>query len=215
MLPRAVPGKWVGWGLIGALVIPGKPAVGADELVVTVLDVGQGLAVVMQCGNQTWVYDTGRRYPSGFDTGSAVVAPFLTSIGVAYVDGLVISHGDLDHVGGFEGLGASIDVHRMISNVGTLDGTEPCISGALWTDGGTRLEVLRPRVQPGTDHNNDSCVLKIQHFDATVLLPGDIEAVTEGELLREVGSRVLKSDVLIAPHHGSFTSSTATVCRGR
>ena len=209
LLPRGVPGKWVGWVLIGALMIPGKPAVGADELVVTVLDVGQGLAVVMRWGDQTWVYDTGPRYPSGFDTGSAVVAPFLRNIGVAHVDGLVISHGDLDHVGGFEGLGASIDVHRVISNVSTLDATEPCISGVLWTDGATRLAVLRPRAQPGTDHNIDPCALKIQHFDAKVLLPGDIESSAERELLREVRSRVLKSDVLIAPYHDSFTSSTA------
>lgn len=199
------------WGLAAALVLlapdPSRPAPGAFR--VTVLDVGQGLAAVVETAGRTLVYDTGPRYPGGFSLADAVVAPYLRRRAVDAIDMLIVSHGDNDHRGGFEDLRSAFAVDRVLSSVaGELGDADYCLRGQRWTWDGVAFEILHPREARPAPHNNASCVLRVASRHGSVLLTGDIEADAEQVLLREAGGR-LPSDVLLVPHQGSATSSTA------
>jgi len=88
LLPRGVPMRWLGWlGLLPMLLItPPRPAMA--DMKVTVLDVGQGLSVVVQTATHTLLYDAGRKFSEHSDAGGRVVAPYLQGEGVRKLDGL-------------------------------------------------------------------------------------------------------------------------------
>jgi competence protein ComEC len=207
LLPRAMPARWLGLLTILALISysPARPPAG--QIYFTLLDVGQGLAAVVETHSHTLVFDTGPRYSERFDTGSAVVVPYLQSRGIEKIDRLLISHGDNDHIGGVNGLKQHLPVTKLISSdVATLPGARPCEAGQQWRWDEVLFEVLLPLAdQPGSD-NNRSCVLKVTADNMTLLLPGDIERESERQLLARYGGQ-LKADILVVPHHGSLTSS--------
>jgi competence protein ComEC len=194
------------------LVRPPVPAEG--EAWFSLLDVGQGLSAVVRTRGHTLVYDTGPAFASGFNTGSTVVLPFLKEGGVARIDTLVLSHGDRDHIGGFGGLAAGIPVRRILAGEpGEVPGAraEPCRAGQRWRWDGVDFAVLHPS-ETGLEGNDSSCVLRVSAGGTGVLLPGDIEEGVEAELVeRDRGS--LASDVLVAAHHGSATSTSAPFLR--
>ncbi len=170
------------------------------------LDVGQGLAAVVRTRGHTLVYDAGPAWPDGFDAGAMVVVPYLRQQGVRAVDHLMLSHGDLDHAGGVAALRQALPVHRHSGVIAD----QPCRSGQQWTWDGVRFTVLHPeRDAPLRSHNNASCVLRVEGEDGVLLLAGDIEAAAERRLLARSAPEVLQASVLVAPHHGSRTSSTA------
>lgn len=209
--PRGVPGRWLGavWLLPALLIAPPRPAPG--ELWFTLLDVGQGLAAVAWTHNHVLVYDTGPRFSSEFDAGSAVLLPFLRYHGLDRIDTLVIGHGDNDHLGGAAALAGEIGVGRVLSSVpGRIPWwrAEPCRSGQQWSWDGVRFEVLHPAADTHLRGNDASCVLRIDTGAGDVLLTGDIEAAAEAALLR-AKPQDLPVDVLVAPHHGSKSSSSA------
>ncbi|HET8880991.1 MAG TPA: DNA internalization-related competence protein ComEC/Rec2, partial [Solimonas sp.] len=171
-------------------------------LEVTVLDVGQGLSVLVRTAHHSLLFDAGPAHDEGFDAGRSVVVPFALSRGLRALDLLVLSHGDNDHAGGVPAVRRLLTVRREI---GTPSGA-PCRDGMRWQWDGVRFTILHPGSAALSD-NNGSCVLKIDG-PYSVLLPGDIERQSEGRLL-EADRALLSSDVLIAPHHGSATSSTA------
>ncbi|MCU0835412.1 MAG: DNA internalization-related competence protein ComEC/Rec2 [Chromatiaceae bacterium] len=210
LAPRGLPGRWTGLALLLplALVRPSLPAPGEAEL--TLLDVGQGLAVVVRTREHVLVYDTGPAFPSGFNTGAAVVLPFLHEIGVPRIDTLVLSHGDRDHVGGLRGLVGRIPIGAMLSGEPVrvaVDGVLPCRAGDRWTWDGVRFEVLHPD-PPGPGGNNSSCVLRVAAGRASLLLTGDVDARVERQLATE--PERLQSTILVAGHHGSASSSSET-----
>ena len=208
MLPAGVPGRWLGWSTLVLLFGNYQSQLPAGTLELTVLDVGQGLSVVARNEQGVVVYDTGPRYASGFNTGRQVVVPFLRTRGIQHINTLVVSHGDTDHAGGVASLLAAIPAVRIVSNVVDTFVAEPCVSGLQWSMGNTRFEVLAPALAGGPDNNNRSCVIRIDHPAGSVLLPGDIEAQAERQLLYSTDMQQLRVDVLVAPHHGSRTSST-------
>ena len=205
LLPRGLPGRWLAavpfvlafWSL------PQRP-----PLTVTALDVGQGLAVVVSTTNHTLVYDTGAKFSQRFDTGSGVVAPFLRSQGIAVVDRLLVSHGDNDHAGGVSGLLRTMAVADVWSGepLAQLATATSCRAGMSWQWDGVLFEVLSPAPGQQAEGNNSSCVLLISCGERRVLLPGDIEKEQEQNLLRS--NTLVPVDLLLAPHHGSKTSST-------
>jgi competence protein ComEC len=208
LAPRGLPGRWLGVALILPMFVLRVPQPGYGEAWFTLLDVGLGLSAVVRTQEGTLVYDTGPGFPSGFDTGSAVVLPFLAAQGVHRIERLVVSHADRDHAGGLTGLAEGIPIDRIDSGEPAgldLPGAEPCRAGEGWDWSGVSFRFLHP-ADDGFRGNDASCVLRIETGGHAILLTGDIQARVERRLARESGE-ALASDVLIAGHHGSATST--------
>lgn len=201
LLPRGFPARWIGifWLLPLFLIPPAQPKHG--EVWLDLLDVGQGLAAVIRTKNSVLVYDTGPKFCSGFNTGEAVIVPFLRAQGIKKIDKLVISHGDNDHIGGMASVLENLAVtERLIG--------KNCQKGQNWQIDGVHFEILHPPANYAAKKTNDhSCVLKVSATGGTILLPGDIEKRSEKYLVKHANKQ-LNSDILIVPHHGSKTSST-------
>lgn len=184
---------------------------------VTVLDVGQGLAVVAQTREHALLYDVGPDYTGDADAGNRIVVPFLRASGVTRLDGLVLSHDDSDHIGGAASLLQTVPVGWLASPLSDdhplhaqMSRFVPCVEGQQWEWDGVRFEMLGPAAGEdarGRRDNDSSCVLKMTTATGSVLLPGDIERRAEAQLVSRAGDR-LRSTFLVAPHHGSRTSSS-------
>jgi len=185
---------------------PSKPEEG--EFWFTLLDVGQGLSAVVQTQSHTLVFDTGPRFSTSFNTGTAVVYPFLLSQGVQQIDTLIISHADNDHSGGALPLKTVMDVKQTLSSVAELlPSSSLCTAGHSWQWDKVTFELLHPRLEDKGSENNLSCVLKVSNNGGSLLLTGDIEQQTERLLIQRYDEK-LESTILVAPHHGSKTSSS-------
>lgn len=187
---------------------PRPPVPGAYEL--NILDVGQGLAIVVRTHNHTLVYDTGARFSDRLDSGTAVLRPFLVHEGIRQIDLLMISHGDGDHIGGAASL---LDAYPQTAVLGrgvealNAASSRPCHAGQRWVWDDVEFTLLHPDMATYPARNNRSCVLKITGRGGTALLTGDIEQQIEKRLLQR-GADTLVADILVAPHHGSKSSSS-------
>jgi competence protein ComEC len=209
LAPRGWPARWVGviWLMPVLLVRP--PGPGPGELWFTLLDVGQGLSAVVRTQTHALVFDTGPRFGETFDTGGSVVVPYLRAMDVSRIDTMIISHGDIDHIGGAQSVLAELPVSTVLSSVPErLAQAQPCRVGQAWQWDGVEFTMLNPEegVVSGRA-NNASCVLRVRSRYGSVLLPADIEAKAERRLVDRYGKE-LRADILVAPHHGSKTSST-------
>lgn len=213
LAPRGTPGKVAAAVMLLPLVAwaPERPQRG--EVWLDLLDVGQGLAAVVRTAEHTLVYDTGDRFSARFNAGDAVVVPFLRAVGVTRLDALVVSHGDEDHAGGAHAVRRAYPPAAYWTSVPhRLDG-EPryCARGVEWRWDGVRFRFLHPDRNGGWLGNDGSCVLRIDAPGGSILLPGDIEAPAERALLARGAD--LAADVVVAPHHGSASSSTPAFVR--
>ena len=200
---------------------PPRPPEGVFELLA--LDVGQGSAVLVRTRGHLLVYDAGPQYSRDADAGRRVLLPALRARGEARLDVLLLSHRDGDHVGGARALLTALPVDRLLSSLEPGHALrEPgrahtrCETGQAWTWDGVRFEILHPVAadyERALKTNAMSCVLRVSSPQASVLLTGDIEREQEGALLQRLADgagagATLNSDVLLAPHHGSKTSSS-------
>jgi competence protein ComEC len=217
LLPRGIALRWLGLVPLILLLVFSRRDI---PLRMTVLDVGQGLAVIVQTEKHTLVYDTGVEYSKQFSAGSGIIAPYLWQQGRDRINATIISHEDGDHSGGFPSLQAVLPSQRLLVGPAVTysrDVTKAsefgiCSAGQSWVWDKVKFQVLWPN-QRDLEGNNSSCVLQITFRktngrEITILLPGDIERSAEFELLKLVGHSHQPLDVLIAPHHGSKTSST-------
>lgn len=198
--------------LVGYHWQPQRPHHG--EFILDVLDVGQGLATVVTTREHLLVYDTGPAYSPRFNAGSGIVQPFLRRMNLGVPDTLIVSHSDNDHAGGLAALQEFYPVSvylagdRQERNDPTL---QACRAGQSWRWDGVVFTMLHPEDGNGSG-NNASCVLKIEAGRYSVLLPGDIELESELSLVRRYRD-TLQATILVAPHHGSGTSSTPPFVR--
>lgn len=210
LLPAGLPGRWLAPVLLLPALLGWRPAIdtiapGGYRL--NVLDVGQGLAIVVRTRAHTLIYDAGPAYRTGFNAGDAFVVPYLRHVGRTRVDRMLISHGDIDHVGGAQAVVQSLDVHERVG----AGGSRRCLAGERWRWDGVRFALVYPA--PGdltvdSESNARSCVLRIQGPGGTTLLTGDIEAQTENMLV-DRDAAALDADILVVAHHGSGSSSSA------
>jgi competence protein ComEC len=217
MLPRGFPGRFLSVFLLLPMFVirPAGPRVG--ELWLTVLDVGQGLSAVARTANHTVLFDTGPDYYGWSDAGRSIVVPYLRGEGISQLDLVIVSHDDIDHAGGTAAVLSAMAAGQVVSSAVTgsyLDGwssSTPCRAGQAWTFDEVRFEMLHPDAasyaRDDIGDNDRSCVLRIESESGVVLLTADIERRSERRLLR-AGNPRLSADVLIAPHHGSATSSS-------
>ena len=212
-----MPGIWPLKVIAALLCLPAlikaPPAPREGEYLLAVLDVGQGLASVIQTRSHVLVYDTGPAFRSGRDTGELVLLPYLRSRGIRHVDLLMLSHDDLDHRGGVRSLLQGMPVHallfgpsvRSVSRDAGPAIRQPCRRGLQWTWDGVHFEVQHPVRSEAAGDNDSSCVLRVATSGGSVLLTGDIERDAEAEL---VAASLPPTDIVVVPHHGSRSSST-------
>lgn len=199
---RSVLARVAGAALLLPLVATSAAQVPAGQARIDVFDVGQGLSVLVRTARHALLYDAGPAYRSGFDAGEAIVLPGLRAMDVRALDLLVISHGDGDHAGGADAVLSGLPVADRLGA-----GGRPCRAGQRWDWDGVAFDVLHPE-SDDAQGNNSSCVLRIRSADGmAALLPGDIERSAEAQLLARAAT--VRSDLLILPHHGSSSSSSA------
>ncbi|MEW5768779.1 MAG: DNA internalization-related competence protein ComEC/Rec2 [Pseudomonadota bacterium] len=226
LLPRGMPARWLGLVLCLPLFFPRLPAPAPGEAWLSVLDVGQGEAILVRTARHALLVDGGPRFASGEDAGARIVAPFLWAQGIARLDGLVLTHDDLDHSGGVAALLAS---HRPGWFLTPLAGqaraelgeagrailaARPdalvCRAGQHWTWDGVRFQVMHPPAHhyamSGYGDNDRGCVIRVTAGGRSALLAADIERLSEMNLAER--GALAHVDVLVVPHHGSKTSST-------
>ena len=209
LAPKGIPGRYLSPFLLLPLVFGtvDKPKPGSVWL--TLLDVGQGLATVIQTANHVLIYDTGAKYSEQSDMGQSVILPFLSYRGIGHIDRLMISHGENDHSGGAESLMTALTISDVYSSAAAwaqLANGHYCQAGQSWQWDDVKFEILSPGMASFDSENNNSCVLKISGYKRSILATGDIEREAENWLVKYYGPD-LHSSVLIAPHHGSKTSS--------
>lgn len=224
LLPRATPGRLAAPALLLALLSwqPPRPAAGTFRAVV--LDVGQGLAVHVQTRSHDLLFDAGPAYGGDADAGGRAVLPYLRAAGVRRLDALLLSHEDIDHVGGAASVLDGIAVGEVIA--GQPAGAPPwaqalrpgttmrrCAAGQSWFWDGVRFDVLHPASASDgggrLEHdNNRSCVLRVGTAGGALLLTGDIEAVAERAILVRHGAAAFAAEVVVSAHHGSRSSSS-------
>lgn len=217
LAPRGWPHRWAGLAACLPLLGAADSLPPAGTVTLTALDVGQGMAMLVETSGHRLLYDTGAAYAPGADAGNRVIVPYLRARGIHALDGMVVSHSDTDHSGGALTILDETRTDWVLSSL-PLDHGVPmkarrhvhCAAGQTWSWDGVQFSVLHPGAGSYRDadlkSNARSCVLRIVVGDRAVLLAGDIEAAQEAALLADRAD--LRADVLLVPHHGSGTSST-------
>ncbi|MFW2404255.1 MAG: DNA internalization-related competence protein ComEC/Rec2 [Gammaproteobacteria bacterium] len=181
------------------------------ELRIVVMDVGQGLAVLVQTPEHALLYDAGPAFGRR-DAGRSVVLPVLRHLGIRRLDVVVASHGDNDHVGGVQTVIDAFPEATLIATDSfglTVREVELCAAGMRWRWNDVEFRILAPpgsASRPRGSDNDLSCVLSVVAPRASLLLPGDVER--RGELDLVAAHDVRPHDIVVAPHHGSATSSS-------
>lgn len=238
LLPQAIPGRWLAllmWLPLTGSMVPDS-SVGPDKSALpvvtpvfkttsnrpeagafraTVIDVGQGLSVLIETQHHRLLYDSGPRYRSGFNAARATIVPLLHAQGIRQLERLIISHADSDHSGGQQVIEQQVDVLMTLTGSKRIDADQGCYAGQQWSWDGVRFMFLHPSANPVSapinrttpSENNLSCVLLVDNGQQRLLLTGDIEAAVERRLVEQYGSEI-KSNVLLASHHGSHSSTS-------
>lgn len=206
------------------LVVTDEQMLSAGDYQLTVLDVGQGSAAVVRTANHVLVFDSGARFSDRMDAGSSVLLPYLRSQSIGKLDRLIVSHGDMDHIGGAQSLLDEFpeadlvgqDIEALVLQKTGAGRKQACDAGMQWQWDGVIFDIVSPEAsaakkslpsQKAAKRNNHSCVLRISSDSGSVLLTGDIEKSVEDRLLEKYPGQ-LSADILIVPHHGSNTSSS-------
>lgn len=218
LLPRGFPARWLGILLMLPMFLntPKPPA--TESLRMIIFDVGQGLSVAVQTRSHALLYDTGPDFSGESDSGKNIIVPALRARGIAKLDGLILSHDDIDHTGGTASVLQAMPVGWVATSqplaalqtvsIAGVTGRR-CRDGDSWNWDGVQFEMLHPAMDSFSTrlHDNDtSCVLRISTGNQHILLAGDIEKRGEQRLQREHADE-LSASLLVVPHHGSSSSS--------
>ncbi|WP_339522116.1 DNA internalization-related competence protein ComEC/Rec2 [Pseudomonas sp. EA_35y_Pfl2_R111] len=210
LLPAALPMRSLGVLLLLPLLFSPQQRPENGRAEVWVLDVGQGLAVLVRTQGHDLLYDAGPRFGE-FDTGERVVLPSLRALDVRGLDLLLISHADNDHAGGAAAIKRGLPVNQVLSGepdkLAPLLLADACVNGLSWNWDGVEFSTWR--WTQATDGNQASCVLRIEANGERLWLTGDIDSDAERALLNS--GLMMPAQWLLAPHHGSRSSSSAAL----
>jgi competence protein ComEC len=205
LLPRPAPGRALAPMLLAPLLWSAAPALPPGAFELRVLDIGHGLAVLVRTHRHVLLYDAGPSWPGG-DAAAWTVLPTMRALGIRRLDALVISHGHADHMGGAGSVRTVFPESPGWGGYGAeSEERAPCRAGLSWAWDGVRFSVLHPAEGFRGGANDGSCVLLIEGPGGRALLTGDIERRGERALL--AAHARLAADLVVAPHHGSGTSS--------
>lgn len=222
LLPARIPGKLAAWVLLMPIALwpTGRPAFSHFEL--TLLDVGQGLAVHVRTRQHDLLFDAGPAYGSGADAGQRILVPYLRGVGAMPLDLLLISHDDSDHSGGAKSVVDAIGARRLLGSVEAGDArhalgglsVERCRRGDSWLWDGVRFEILNPAagVALTRNGNTSACVLRVSNASGAILLAADADLKAEADMI--AAGALARATVLVAPHHGSRSSSSEAFVAG-
>lgn len=204
-----VPGlRLAASALVAALCLGQAERVEERGFLLTALDVGQGLAVVVETRSHALVFDTGPAWPGGGAAAQVSLLPYLRARGIRAIDRLVLSHDDRDHTGGAARLRAAIPVRIATEPAGAgLPDREVCRRGDSWHWDGVSFSVLHPPAGFAGGDNDRSCAILVAGAGGRALLLADPESAGEAALL----TQDLAADVVLVPHHGSRSSSQAAL----
>ena len=210
--PRGLPGRWLALFCFVPLCIH-QPPLKVGDYRVSFFDVGQGLSVLVETSEHRLLYDVGPAYDDKFNAATSVLLPYFQHRAIERLDRILISHSDNDHAGSLPYLLEHIDYGDIISgsalNHYFKRPVDACQSGESWQWDGVLFQLMQASAEHWISQNNRSCVLKINNGQFAVLLTGDIEREAEQSLLEQFGDG-LAADFMLAPHHGSRTSSSLT-----
>lgn len=223
IMPQGIVSRWFGLALVALLAWP-APRPAEQDFWLTLMDVGQGTAIAVQTKNHLLIYDAGPAFNERSNSARRVLLPWMAAHGYARADLFMLSHDDADHSGGAPLLiekrpprqfASSMVQSHPLNELAAQKQSEikPCHNMEKWTWDDVTFQPIGLHT-PTHAHkkllakNNQSCVLKISNSLHSVLLTGDIEAISEMHLLAQHGADHLKARVIVVPHHGSKTSST-------
>lgn len=218
-LPRGWPQRWLGLLLLLPMLFTPRSAPAPGQLRLSMLDVGQGTALVLQTSHHALLYDTGPAFTREADSGNRIILPWLRGEGITQLDGLILSHDDSDHTGGAHSLLQQTTPGWLLHSLPTAHPLlKPlrstvlrCQAGQSWQWDGVNFRVLWPDsatvANPAIKDNDRSCLIRVDAACGSVLLTGDLERPAEQQLLEQAAP--LRAGVLLVPHHGSKTSSSA------
>lgn len=217
LLPHGFPMRAMGGLLWLPLIFPLRTSIAPETFQADVIDVGQGTAILIRTAEHALLYDTGPAF-AGSDAGERIVVPYLRTLGIGKLSGVIVSHDDNDHSGGLRSVLRDIPTGWLLHGLPAASplltaapSPSHCHRGQHWQWDGVRFDILNPPVEaytePGRRDNDYSCVLKVSRDGQSLLITGDAERRGELELL-ESGTD-MSATVLVAGHHGSRTSSLA------
>jgi len=200
----------------------------------TVLDIGQGTAVLIETQSKRLLYDTGPIQGKD-NAGQRIILPYLRGRGITHIDRMVISHSDSDHIGGAETLLKEIRFDFMMGSLPSANpllanlqarkiAAIPCRFGQQWTWDGVDFHIWHPNELTVFEDkhprkpNEVSCVLEVRNQTSSFWLTGDVERQGEAEITERLTQSALsdlkdKALIFMAPHHGSKTSSSQELLR--
>ncbi|MBS1155804.1 MAG: hypothetical protein H6R07_1728 [Proteobacteria bacterium] len=209
LAPRGVPGRWLGSVFLLPLFALRPEPLPPGAFRATVLDVGQGLSVLVETRSSALLFDTGQ-----LPNGERVILPALRASGRMRLDTLLLSHNDNDHTGAAEVLLAQWPVaetlHSLPDNLPWLEpvqNRQRCTAGAAWQQDGVDFRLLWPPEGFSSKQDNaNSCVLLVNNGKHRLLIPADLGGREEAQL---VAAGLPQTDIIIAGHHGGKGSSSA------
>ncbi len=218
LLPHGFPARWLGLLFMLPMFFNVPPVPAQNTLRLIVFDVGQGLAVAAQTRHHALLYDTGPDFSNENDSGNRILIPALRAMGIAKLDGLILTHGDSDHTSGAASVMQAMPINWLLSSLPDehallQQATQPikCADGQRWNWDGVSFEILHPDISSYQDEkirdNDRGCVMRISIGEQRILLTADIEKKSEARLINKHADK-LYTTLLVAPHHGSKTSST-------
>jgi len=205
-LGRLLPSTLI---LLIASIFPKYEKIIYGDAKINILDVGQGLAILVRTAKHTLIYDTGMKFYQGSDMGNLAIIPFLKTLNIKNIDMMVISHPDLDHRGGLESIESNYPINELVvDDPNFYHRGKSCHNHQewIWDEVYFKFFTITKKL-PGK--NNNSCILQVSNKKNKILFSGDIEKIAEKYLVANYKEE-LKSTILVIPHHGSKTSSSST-----